>query len=394
MTSLNALPIPTQTSAVAQPNRWLSLDVLRGLTIAFMIMVNNNGDPNRAYWALQHTDWNGCTPTDIVFPTFLFLVGISTVLSVKARLAKGATKKSILLHTFRRAVSLFLLGLLVNNFPLFHLDTLRVYSVLQRISICYFIVSLLYLASPSWKNKALIALAALVSYWVLIRFVPVPGCGVPTHQVPLLDRNGNLAAWLDRQIFSASHLYDETSDPEGLLSTLPAVATTLFGMLAGIWLCTNKSITQKVTGIALAGLSGLLLGGIWNFEFPINKKLWTSSYVLYASGWSLLLLALTIWAMDMRGAYKPDATRRRLYLPLLVFGTNAIAAYLFSELLPGVLSPIHPQPTVNLLWWFYFKLLGVIGYPPVASLLFSICFLGVCWLAMYMLYRRRIFLKI
>lgn len=394
MTSLDALPIPTPTSAVAQPNRWLSLDVLRGLTIAFMIMVNNNGDSNRAYWALQHTDWNGCTPTDIVFPTFLFLVGISTVLSVKARLAKGATKKSILLHTFRRAVILFLLGILVNGFPLFHLHTLRVYGVLQRISICYFIASLLYLASPSWKNKALIALAALVGYWVLMRFVPVPEYGVPTHQVQLLDRNGNLAAWLDRQIFSASHLYDETSDPEGLLSTLPAVATTLFGMLAGIWLCTRKSITQKVKGIALAGLSGLLLGGAWNFEFPINKKLWTSSYVLYAAGWSLLLLALTIWVVDMRGAYKPDAARRRLYTPLLVFGMNAIAAYLFSELLPDVLSLIHPQATVNLLWWFYFKVLDVIGYPPLASLLFSICFLAVCWLPMYMLYRRRIFLKI
>ncbi len=138
----------------------------------------------------------------------------------------------------------------------------------------------------------------------------------------------------------------------------------------------------------------LLLGGICNFDFPINKKLWTSSYVLYAAGWSLLLLALTVWVVDMRGAYKPDAARRRLYLPFLVFGTNAITAYLFSELLPGVLSPIHPQPTVNLLWWFYFKLLGIIGYPPVASLLFSISLLGVCWTAMYLLYRRRIFIKI
>ncbi|MGB8480442.1 MAG: heparan-alpha-glucosaminide N-acetyltransferase domain-containing protein [Acidobacteriaceae bacterium] len=394
MPSLDALPIPTQTSAVGQSHRWLSLDVLRGLTIAFMIMVNNNGDSSRAYWALQHADWNGCTPTDIVFPTFLFLVGISTVLSVNARLAKGATKKSILLHTIRRAVILFLLGLLVNNFPLFDLHTLRVYGVLQRIAICYFIVSLLYLANPSWKNKAVIAFAALVSYWVLMRFVPVPGYGVPTHQAPMLDRNGNLASWLDRQIFSASHLYEETSDPEGLLSTLPAVATTLFGTLAGIWICTNKSIAQKAKAIAWAGLSGLVLGGIWNFEFPINKNLWTSSYVLYASGWSLLLLALSIWIVDMRGAHKPDPARRRLYTPFLVLGTNAIAAYLFSELLPGVLSPIHPQPTVNLLWWFYFKLLGVIGYPPVASLLFSICFLAVCWLPMYLLYRRRIFLKI
>lgn len=394
MISLDVLLMPTHTSGAVQPRRRLSLDVLRGLTIAFLIMVNNNGDSNRAYWALQHADWNGCTPTDIVFPAFLFLVGISTVLSVNMRLAIGATKKSILLHTFRRAVILFLLGLLVNNFPLFQLRTLRDYGVLQRISICYFIVALLYLASPSWKNKAAMALAALVGDWVLMRFVPVPRYGVPTHQVQLLDRNGNLASWLDRQIFSASHLYEETSDAEGLLSTLPAVATTLFGRLAGIWFCTNKTIAQKAKGISLAGLSGLLLGGVWNLEFPINKNMWTSSYVLYASGWSLLFLVLSIWVVDMRDAYKPDSARRRLYTPFLAFGTNAIAAYIFSELLPGILSPMHPQPAVNLLWWFCFKLLGVIGYPPVASLLFSICFLGVCWLSMYMLYRRRIFLKI
>jgi predicted acyltransferase len=394
MTSSSTLPMVERSTSIGKPERWLSLDVLRGLTIGFMILVNNNGDGQRAYWTLKHAEWNGFTPTDLVFPTFLFLVGISTVFSTAARLAKGATKQSILLHALRRAVVLFLFGLLVNSFPLFHLHTLRVYGVLQRISICYFIISLLYLMSSSWKNKAVIAVTALVGYWVVMRFVSVPGYGVPTHDVPLLDPNGNLVAWLDRQIFSASHLYEKTRDPEGLLSTLPALATALFGMLTGMWLRTDRSIMKKTRGIAIAGVSGLLLGGLWNCSFPINKKLWTSSYVLFAAGWSLLLLAAAIWIADVRGAGRSDAARRRLFMPLLVFGTNAIAAYIFSELLPGVMSLIHPQPGVNLQPWIYHGILGAVPNPPVASLLYSLGFVGFCWLAIYMLYRHRIFFKI
>ena len=394
MTSSNPVAVIEPSSSIAKPERWLSLDVLRGLTIGFMILVNNNGDEQHAFWALKHASWNGFTPTDLVFPTFLFLVGISTVFSTAARLAKGATKQSILLHTFRRAVVLFLFGLLVNSFPLFNLHTLRVYGVLQRISICYFIIAVLYLINSSWKSKAAIAVAALVGYWFLMRYVPVPGYGIPTQDVPLLDHDGNLVAWLDRQIFSAPHLYEKTRDPEGLLSTIPALATALFGMLTGLWLRTSRSIGEKARGIAIAGVSGLLLGGLWNFAFPINKKLWTSSYVLFAAGWSLLLLALAIWIVDVRGAGKPEAARRKTFMPLLVFGTNAIAAYIFSELLPGVLYAIQVQPGVPLQRWFYFKILGVIAYPPMASLIYSLCFVGVCWLAIYTLYRRRIFLKI
>jgi predicted acyltransferase len=394
MTSLDALPVVERSSPVAKPERWLSLDVLRGLTIGFMILVNNNGDGQRAYCALKHAEWNGFTPTDLVFPTFLFLVGISTVFSTAARLAKGATKQSILLHALRRAVVLFLLGLLVNSFPLFHPHTLRVYGVLQRISICYFIISLLYLMSSSWKNKVVVAVAALVGYWVLMRFVPVPGYGVPTHEVSLLDHDGNLVAWLDRQIFPASHLYEKTRDPEGLLSTLPAIATALFGMLTGMWLRTGRSIGKKARGIAVAGVSGLLLGGLCNYAFPINKKLWTSSYVLFAAGWSLLLLASAIWIVDVREAGRSDATRRRSFMPLLVFGTNAIAAYVFSELLPGVMSLIHMQPGINLQRWIYYKILGAFANPPMASLIYSLGFVGFCWLAVYILYRRRIFLKV
>ena len=231
--------------------------------------------------------------------------------------------------------------------------------MLQRIAVCYIIIAALYLLSPGWKSKLGIAIAALAGYWVLMRFVPVPGLGTPTHEIPLLDKNGNLVAWLDRQIFSAPHLYEKVRDPEGLLSDIPALATALFGMLAGIWLRANRTIAEKAKGIALAGVIGLATGGLWNFWFPVNKKLWTSSYVLYAAGWSLLLLALSMWVVDIVGARMSDAEKRKRYMVLLVFGTNAIAAYMFSELLPGAMAVFHPG--------LYDAALGPAAAHPTAS---------------------------
>ena len=367
-----------------------------------MIMVNNNGGGDKAYSGHEPHRLEQLAPTNLVFPTFLFLVGISTVFSTQARLAKGDTKSSLLIHTIRRAVILFLLGLLVNSFPYFHLHTLRIYGVLPRIAICYLIVAVFYLYSSSWKNKAAVAIACLIGYWILMRFVPVPGYGVPTHQIPLLDKDANLAAWLDRQIFPASHLYEHTRDPEGLLSTLPAIATALIGMLTGIWLRSTRTIVEKAKGIAYAGCAGLLTGGLWNFEFPVNKKLWTSSYVLYAAGWSLLLLALSIYLIDIYGARKSqsqtpaeqDARTRKHYMILLVFGTNAIAAYVLSELLPGALDLIHPHPHMSFLLWFYDSIVRIIPYQPIASMVYCITFAAVCWLPIYIMYRRRIFLKV
>ncbi len=398
MTDSAVLPATERSATIPKQHRWLSVDVLRGLTIGFMIMVNNNGGGSAAYWAMKHTDWNGFTPTDLVFPTFLFLVGISTVFSTQARLAKGDSRSSLLGHTFRRAVILYLLGLVVNSFPFFHLATMRFYGVLPRIAICYLLVAVFYLYSSSWKDKAAAAVACLIGYWILMRFVPVPGFGVPTHQIPLLDKNANLAAWLDRQIFSPNHLYERVRDPEGLLSTIPAVATTLIGMLTGIWLRSTRSIVQKARAIALAGCAGLLGGGLWNFTFPVNKKLWTSSYVLYAAGWSLLLLALSIYLIDILPARRSppasDAQMRKRYMILLVFGTNAIAAYVLSELLPGALNLIHPQPGVAFLRWFYLSILHFIPYAPMASMVYCILFVFVCWIPIYIMYRRRIFLKV
>ena len=379
-----------------RPSRLLSLDVLRGLTIGFMILVNNNGDERRAFWPLKHAYWNGFTPTDLVFPTFLFIVGISTVLSLSSRIKQGIGKQALAVSVVRRSVILYLLGLLVNSFPYFHLHTMRFYGVLPRIAICYFLVAMLYLISPGWRSKAVLAVVALVGYWVLLRFVPVPGYGVPTHDVPLLDRDGNLTAWLDRQIFSASHLYEGVRDPEGLLSTIPAIGTALLGMLTGLWLRSTASIGQKARGIAVAGLSCLLLGGLWNITFPINKKMWTSSYVLFAGGLSMLLLALCMWLIDLPSAEesKPERSRRSGYFtPFLVFGTNAISAYVLSELLLGAIDVLGPR-NFSIERVVLHGISNVVPSGAFACLLYSLCYVAVCWLPMYVLYRRKIFIKI
>ncbi len=399
LTESTATALPSQRTdkvrSGAKGGRLLSIDLLRGLTIGFMILVNDNGDEQHAYWALKHAYWNGFTPTDLVFPTFLFLVGISTVLSMETRLARGAERALLFRHVVQRSITLYLLGLLVNSFPLFHLATMRFYGVLPRIAVCYLVVASLYLLSPGWRSKLLLFVGALGGYWLLMRFVPVPGYGVPTHGVPLLDRDGNLTAWLDRQIFSAPHLYEHTRDPEGLLSTLPALGTTLLGLLTGIWLRTARSIGAKARGIAVAGVSCLLLGGLWNTTFPINKKLWTSSYVLFAGGCSLVLLALALWIADVS---RPDAgdepTRPWYATPLLVFGMNAISAYVLSELLAAALGTIRMSSGLSAQQAIYRVFAHAIPDQVFASLVYSLAYVLVCWIPMAVLYRRRIFLKV
>jgi predicted acyltransferase len=382
----------------AAPQRLLSLDVLRGLTIAFMILVNDQIGPH-PFSQLSHAAWNGFTATDLVFPTFLFLVGISTVLSTQSRLSRGATRSELLLHTGRRTILLIAFGFVVNNFPLFHFSSARYYGVLPRIAICYFVVAALYLISPGWKDKVAIAIACLIGYWLLMRFVPVPGYGVPTHQIPINDHDLNLTAWLDRHIFSSRHLYERTRDPEGLLSTIPSIATTLFGVLAALWLRTTQSTTRKAALIAAAGILCLMLGLAWNPFFPINKKLWTSSFTLYAGGWSLLLLAASIAVIDIwrigRDTAPPETSAHHplLYKPILVFGTNAILAYMISELGEGVLRTIRHNG-VPLTRLFYPTIAHYLASPPWASLLYSLAFVFTCWLLVLPFYRKRIFLRI
>ena len=385
-------------SPVSSSTRYLAVDLLRGLTIAFMILVNDNGS-ERAFWALKHAEWNGFTPTDLVFPTFLFLVGASIVFSTESRLARGVTRASLFAHTARRAIIIFLLGLVVNSAPFFHLSTMRYYGVLPRIALCYFIIATLYIwirrpagsaaGQPTTVDKIGLLVACLVGYWIIMRFVPVPGFGMPGRDVPFLDHDGNIVAWFDRQIFSAKHLYEGTRDPEGLISTIPALGTTLIGVLTGLFLRSQKlSDSRKALGLAAAGVTGVILGFVWNPWFPINKKLWTSSFVLYAAGWSLLILAAFWFLVQVRNY-------RRGTWPLLVFGTNAISAYVLSEVMADCLSHVRVGPHSNVLRWTAEHIAALMpSYPALGSLAYSLLYVLVCWLIVLPLYRKKIFIKI
>jgi predicted acyltransferase len=383
------------TLAPTSMQRLLSLDVVRGITIAFMIMVNNNGGPG-SWGFMNHAEWNGLTPTDLVFPTFMFVMGVSIVFAVQSRLKRGATRSQLVGHTIKRAILLFLFGMVVNGFPFFTLAHYRFYGVLQRFAVCYLIVGLFYLWDTRIWTKVAALAASLVGYWILIRFVPVPGAGVPGRDIPFMDMTQNLTSWIDRLIFP-HHLYlyapdHNVRDPEGLLSDLPALGTVLMGVLTGIWLRSARTIAQKGIGLAAASVTSLALGYLWSLFFPLNKNMWTSSFVLVAAGYSLALLTICFWAVDLKG------WKRGWTFPWLVFGSNAIAAYMFSELLPGILDLIHvASPTgrpTNLAAWYFFHTVAHIPDPGWAAFGFSVSFTAVCFIPVWILYKNKVFLKI
>jgi predicted acyltransferase len=365
----------------------MSLDLFRGATIAGMILVNNPGDEQTTYWPLNHAKWNGWTPTDLVFPFFLFIVGVAMAYSFSSRLKRGESRQKLLGHVLWRGLILFALGLFLNGFPnQYELSTWRVYGVLQRIAVCYVITAILAL----WASKRVWIVATigcLAGYWVLMRYVPVPGFGIPSHDMPFLDPDRNLAAWLDRKLL-AGHLYDVTRDPEGVISTIPAIATSLLGLLTGDWLRSARSPKNKVLGMFLFGILGVFAGKIFNLWFPINKNLWTSSYVLFTAGLALIGLALCYWVLDIR-QWRGSWTKF-----FVVFGMNPIAAYVLAEL---IAHWIDRMTTRNGMSWqevLYQTLFAPLAGPYHASLLYAITFVLMCWAAMGVLYRKGIFLKI
>ncbi len=379
-----------QLSLPARPARLISLDVLRGITIAFMILVNDSGDLSHTYAQLQHATWNGWTATDLVFPTFLFLAGVSIVLAFQSRLKQGASKKMLLLHVLRRTAILFLLGLLVNGFPYFNLHTLRIYGVLQRIAVCFLLASALYLWTRRARNYVAIVVFSLLGYWVLLRWVPIPGLGMPGRDVPLFDPYANLTAYIDRHIFPG-RLYNGFRDPEGLLSTLPALGTMLLGVLTGMWLRSKRSASRIAWGLLSAGIIGIALGLIWNHWFPINKNLWSSSFVLFAAGCSVTGLAICYWAVEIQ------QWKRNWTYFWLVFGSNAITAYVFAELLSAALNTIQVSAgagKITLQRCLYLRVLAPLHYASLASLLYAICFVLVCFVPIAFLYRKNIFIKV
>jgi predicted acyltransferase len=377
--------ITTKTS-----QRLVFLDVVRGMTVAFMILVNNHGNEKATYWPLEHAEWNGWTPTDLVFPIFLFLVGITTVFSTASRIARGESRSSLFWHALRRAAILFAMGILIHGFPSYPLATLRIYGVLQRIAICYFVATVIYLWDRRVATLAGVAAACLLGYWILIRWVPIPGFGVPVHDFPFMDKDINWVSVVDRSLFPG-RLLEHTRDPLGLISAIPAVATCLLGLLTGLWLRTDRTMRAKAVGLLVGAAAGLALGGLWAIWFPINKRLWTSSYVLFAAGWTLLILCICYYVIDIKkhqGAWT---------YPWKVFGANAIFAYAFSELLSIVLGVIRvgsDGSTVSLKRLIYSRIFAPIPDPSFGTLLYSLSCVMVCFIPCLVLYRKRIFIKI
>jgi predicted acyltransferase len=402
-------------------DRLVSLDVFRGLAVAGMVLVNNPGTWRAVYAPLRHAEWDGWTPTDLVFPFFLFIVGAAVPLALGRRLAEGTPRGRLAGRVLRRAAAIFALGLVLNAVPSFDLASLRIPGVLQRIAACYLVTALLFL-STGWRAQAAVGAGALLGYWAALALVPVPGFGAGD-----LSPAGNLAAWIDRTVLGP-HIWrpGRVYDPEGILSTVPAIATTLAGALAGRWIvhgrgglgrtpdpapvrvdwplpaAAARAARDAIEGAAradrriarwlvLAGLAGAALGLLWGQWWPINKSLWTGSYALFTAGAAALALGACYWLVDARGL-------RWWTPPCVALGTNALAVFFLSTLLAKLLLWVRvtgaggrPRPLHAVLYEGWFA-----PWAPaeIASLAWAVANV-LLWLAlMWPLHRRGIRLTV
>jgi len=369
---------------MSAPERYESIDVLRGIAVAAMVVINNPGSWTDGYPLLVHSEWNGCTLADLVFPLFLFVVGISITLSVGVRTDRGEPATTIAAGIVRRAALLFALGLLLNGFPHFDLAALRIPGVLQRIALCYLLAGLLVLKATA-NGQGVAAVSLLAAHWMLMALVPVPGYGAG-----VFEEQGNLAGYLDDLVLRG-HLYHDGFDPEGMLSTMPAVATTLFGVLAGRWMTSPRSPSARTRGLVAAGCLGLVVGTVMDAWFPINKQLWTSSFAVFTAGTAAVSCGLCYWLIEVKGW-------RRWAAPFFTLGRNALAVYASSSLVASLLESIHvtsgPGTSDGLRLYLFEHLFLPWAGSQGGSLCFAVAYL-MAWLwAVTLLYRRRIFIRI
>jgi len=367
--------------------RLRSLDFFRGLTVAGMILVNNPGDWGHIYAPLEHSVWNGCTPTDLVFPFFLFIVGVSIVYAMGNRKTNPADHRALILRAARRSLTIYLLFVILNLIQNFDFQHLRILGVLPRIAIVFFISTVIYIKTEK-KTWIWIFWIILIAYYFIMNFIPVPGIG-PSN----LEPSTNLAAWLDRTVLTTNHMWSgsKTFDPEGILSTIPAIATCLLGIFAGTWMQkTDRTAENKVAWLfSAAGL--LILGGlIWNGFFPMNKALWTSSFVLFTGGLAMAILTLSYWLIDVNG-------RQRFTEPFVAFGSNAITIYVVSGYLPLLIGAIHVEEdghSINL-WQYGYQHLFASWLSPVnASLVSALVYVVILSIPMIVMYRKKIFIRL
>jgi predicted acyltransferase len=388
-------PVAVSTATVAASGgstpRLLSLDVFRGITIAGMVLVNNPGTWSAVYGPLEHAKWHGWTPTDLIFPFFVYIVGVAMTYSFGKQLARGAGRGELLLKSVKRSAVIFALSLAIGGFPMtsfpgYDLTHMRVVGVLQRIAIAYLISSAIYLYTRGWKARVGWVAAFLLGYWALMMLVPVPGVGAG-----VLEPGKNLSNWIDLQVLGI-HNYKGTAtwDPEGLLSTMGAVGTCLLGSLVGTWIRAERSQLEKTVGLFVIGNVLLAAGLIWGGAFPINKQIWTSSYVLFTAGFGSVLLALCYWTADVKGW-------RWWTKPFVVFGMNALGLYVLSAFVTRLtLAPLIHTATgaITTKTWLFDHLFAPFLSPINASLAFAIVYVMV-WLGiMWILYNRKIFIKV
>ncbi len=377
-----------QTSALKTPKpRLLSLDVFRGITVAMMTLVNNPGSWAHIYTPLEHSEWNGCTPTDLVFPFFLFIVGVSVVFALESKKADPALHRQLITGIIRRAVILFAIGLILSLFPYFNFATVRIPGVIQRIAVVYLIVGLLYIYQTR-KTMLITFWVILIGYYLIMTFIPVPGVGYAN-----LNPETNLGAWIDRSILGEAHLWksSKTWDPEGILTDLSAVATGIFGVLIGTFLKRkDQPEAQKVSWLFAVGVLATILGLLVDLFFPINKALWTSSFVLYTGGLATIGLTLLYWLIDVQG-YK------RFTKPFVIFGVNAITVYTLSGIIPRILGMItfkNPTSgTQNLHEYLYDTFFTPYFSPINASLAGGLTYVLIWFVILWLMYRKNIIIK-
>jgi len=355
--------------------RRLSLDVFRGFTVAAMILVNSPGN-STAFWPLEHADWHGLTPTDLIFPFFMLIVGMSLALSLSRKLEQGVSRESLIPGILKRTAILIALGILLSAFPYYDVTHWRFPGVLQRIGIGYGLGALAFLyMSRRWQMVT--AALILVGYWLAMTQLSVLGT-VPGD----LSRDGNLAAAIDRWVFGV-HLYKPTFDPEGLLSTLPAIVSVLMGIWVARW--------QRVRPFVIGGFAALAAGLVWSLIFPLNKALWSSSYVLVTGGLAYWTYALLIWLVDQKGYSKWG-------IPFIALGQNAIAAYLlhigFLKIQNRIPITLSDGMKTNLRLWLTDHALFAGLSSEMASLAYAFCYTLLWMLFFYWLYRRRITIRI
>jgi predicted acyltransferase len=384
--------------SAAMNDRLVSLDAFRGFTIAGMVLVNNPGDWNNAYSQLLHAKWHGWTFTDWIFPFFLFIVGVSMVFSLSKKPIAADERGKAMFSLWKRAAIIFLIGLTLNFIPNFSFETLRIPGVLQRIALCIFVAAPIVIFF-GWRAWVVAILAFFGAYLIPMFFIAVPGADGITAAARF-DAGNDFGAFVDRALLSG-HLWAsaKTWDPEGVFSTLPAVSTLLFGALTGRWLLVDQSRAEKTVWMLLAGLLLVWIGAMLDvILMPINKPLWTVSYSVFTAGWALVVFGAFYWLIDGCASARVTDRARSTFLPLTIFGMNALFIFAFSSLVAKILNAIKfadaSGAMISLKATLYAPLKALPLSPVNASLLFAVLFNLSMFLVAWFMWKKRWIVKV